>query len=179
MSERQPHLPLHSLPSSLTHAAGRGTGKISQRILPHSLGRHTSFFICAPIISLRAIQVSVLHTTISLDITYTINSIVILFLPLPSFSFRITNPLRSSAPGGGGGGGGGGEIHSVASDAARHFEVGMNEATYSLAWLPSQPLCLLAGMGSKFLRLYDVRGTSHSHYPFISHGNGELIYDSL
>ena len=66
---------------------------------------------------------------------------------------RTINPLRSLASGGNVGDG-----YHGASDAARHFEVGMNEATYSLAWLPNQPRCLLAGMGSKFLRLYDIRG---------------------
>ncbi len=66
------------------------------------------------------------------------------------------NPLRSLASGGSSGSVG--DSYSGASDAARHFEVGMNEATYSLSWLPNQPQCLLAGMGAKFLRLYDIRG---------------------
>ena len=79
------------------------------------------------------------------------------------------------------------EGYSGASDSARYFEVGMNEATYSLAWLPNQPHCLLAGMGSKFLRLYDIRGKAivtlivqfHQHTLYLTLKENFYLVDKL
>ena len=42
--------------------------------------------------------------------------------------------------------------------SARVFDVGSAEGTSSLAWIPSQPTCLVAGIGSRYLRIYDIRG---------------------
>jgi hypothetical protein len=37
-------------------------------------------------------------------------------------------------------------------------ELANSEATTSLAWLPSNPLCLITGTGTKWMRIYDLRG---------------------
>ena len=39
---------------------------------------------------------------------------------------------------------------------------GHGEGTSSIAWLPGQPNCLIAGMGTRFLRLFDTRDSQPS-----------------
>jgi hypothetical protein len=39
-------------------------------------------------------------------------------------------------------------------------ELANSEATTALAWDPSNPSCLVTGTGVKWLRIYDLRGTS-------------------
>lgn len=62
---------------------------------------------------------------------------------------------------------GGGSDFSSTSDAARCFEVGLGEQTTSLAWLPKQTSCLVAGIGKSYLRIYDIRGQSGSYIVLI------------
>ena len=73
-----------------------------------------------------------------------------------SSSDRSRLPHPSSA----GSSGGGGQDYSASSDDAnaRFFDVGSAEGTSSLAWLPGQPTSLVAGIGTRYLRIYDVRG---------------------
>jgi WD40 repeat protein len=42
-------------------------------------------------------------------------------------------------------------------DVAKSLESGHGEATSSIAWLPGQSSCLAAGMGNRFLRIFDTR----------------------
>ena len=51
----------------------------------------------------------------------------------------------------------------VTDDSARPLESGHGEVTSSIAWLPGQSSCLAAGMGNRFLRLFDTRGNGHTH----------------
>jgi len=39
------------------------------------------------------------------------------------------------------------------------YELGNSESTVGLAWLPTSPMCLATGTGSRWLRIYDLRGT--------------------
>ncbi|XP_064401805.1 GATOR2 complex protein MIOS-A-like [Halichondria panicea] len=45
-------------------------------------------------------------------------------------------------------------------DGSKFFEIGAGEATSSLAWLPNQPMCIVAGMGNRFIRMFDIREKS-------------------
>ena len=56
-----------------------------------------------------------------------------------------------------------GEVSMVTDDSARPLESGHGEVTSSIAWLPGQSSCLAAGMGNRFLRLFDTRGNGHTH----------------
>ena len=68
---------------------------------------------------------------------------------------RLPHPSSSSS-----GSSAGGQDYSASSDDtnAKFFDVGSAEGTSSLAWLPGQPTCLVAGIGTRYLRIYDVRG---------------------
>ena len=47
--------------------------------------------------------------------------------------------------------------------AVPHYpSTGHGEGTSSIAWLPGQPNCLVAGMGTRFLRLFDTRDSQPS-----------------
>lgn len=45
-------------------------------------------------------------------------------------------------------------------------ELANSETTLALAWVPNSPSCLAAGTGAKWLRIYDLRGTS-TYFKFI------------
>ena len=51
--------------------------------------------------------------------------------------------------------------------------LGHGEATSSIAWLPNQSNCLVAGMGTRFLRTFDIRGK----LSFFSHPGHDIIID--
>lgn len=40
------------------------------------------------------------------------------------------------------------------------YELGNSEATNAMSWLPSSPNCLASGTGSRWLRIYDLRGNN-------------------
>ena len=42
------------------------------------------------------------------------------------------------------------------------FLAGHSEVTNSIVWLPGQINCLVAGMQSRFLKIFDIRGQSYS-----------------
>ena len=69
---------------------------------------------------------------------------------------HLPHPSSSST----GSSGGGGQDYSASSDDtnATVFHVGSGEGTSSLAWLPGQPTNLVAGIGTRYLRIYDIRG---------------------
>jgi hypothetical protein len=50
-----------------------------------------------------------------------------------------------------------GETATAADDVAKPLESGHGEATSSIVWLPGQSSCLAAGMGNRFLRIFDTR----------------------
>ena len=51
------------------------------------------------------------------------------------------------------------DFSSTSDDsAAKLFDIGSAEGTASLAWLPGHPTSLVAGMGTRYLRIYDIRG---------------------
>lgn len=52
-----------------------------------------------------------------------------------------------------------------ADDAAKTLESGHGEATSSIAWLPTQSSCLVAGMGNRFLRIFDTRDSGAQTKP--------------
>lgn len=41
------------------------------------------------------------------------------------------------------------------------YELANSETTLALAWVPNSPSCLAAGTGVKWLRIYDLRGTTN------------------
>ncbi len=52
-----------------------------------------------------------------------------------------------------------------------HFqrEFANSEATVALAWLPSNPLCLATGTGTKWLRIYDLRAPYKAPKSAVAH----------
>ena len=48
-----------------------------------------------------------------------------------------------------------------------------NEAVHALAWVPSQPDCLLSGTGFKWLRMYDLRAREAT-LSFLAHTRAVL-----
>ena len=50
---------------------------------------------------------------------------------------------------------------------------GQNEAVHALAWVPSQPDCLLSGTGFKWLRMYDLRAREAT-LSFLAHTRAVL-----
>ena len=62
---------------------------------------------------------------------------------------RLTSSLRQLVPT---------EQPPTTEDNSKYFEIGSGEPTSSLVWLPSQPSCIIAGMGNRFIRMFDIRG---------------------
>ncbi len=48
-------------------------------------------------------------------------------------------------------------------------EFANSEATVALAWLPSNPLCLATGTGTKWLRIYDLRAPYKAPKSAVAH----------
>jgi len=49
------------------------------------------------------------------------------------------------------------------------YEIANSESTMAIAWVPSNPFCLVTGTGVKWLRIYDLRGDQNSPQSVVAH----------